>query len=136
MEIIYISSACNPENIEEINKTAISKLEISGIKFHNLLIRGFAENNIEVNSIIGLPISKKTNKKIFWRKKVDKKDKIKYHQVGFINLPILKQLTTAINIFLTFIKVAKKERKSMYCCRCNICKCITIYITSKQVCTY
>lgn len=111
MEIIYISSACNPENIEEINKTAISKLEISGIKFHNLLIRGFAENNIEVNSIIGLPISKKTNKKIFWRKKVDKKDKIKYHQVGFINLPILKQLTTAINIFLTFIKVAKKKEK-------------------------
>lgn len=111
MEIAYISSACNPENINEINKTAISKLEISGIKFHNLLIRGLAENNIEVNSIIGLPISKKTNKKIFWRKKVDKKEKIKYHQVGFINLPILKQLTTAINMFLTFIKVAKKKEK-------------------------
>ena len=39
MEVIYISSACNPENVDEINKTAITKLEISGIKFHNLLMR-------------------------------------------------------------------------------------------------
>ena len=63
MQIIYVSSACNPENINEINKTAINKLEISGIKFHNLLMRGLAENGINVESIIGLPISNNTNKK-------------------------------------------------------------------------
>ena len=88
MEVIYISSACNPENVDEINKTAIKKLEISGIKFHNLLIRGLSENNVKVKSIIGLPISKSSNKKKIWKKKVEEKENIKYHQVGFINLPI------------------------------------------------
>lgn len=109
MEVIYISSACNPENVDEINKTAIKKLEISGIKFHNLLIRGLSENNVNVKSIIGLPISKSSNKKKIWKKKVEEKENIKYHQVGFINLPIFKQLTTAINIFFTFLKSAKKK---------------------------
>lgn len=110
MQIIYVSSACNPENINEINKTAINKLEISGIKFHNLLMRGLAENGINVESIIGLPISNNTNKKKVWKKKIDKKENIKYTQVGFINLPILKQLTTAINIFFAFLKSTKKEK--------------------------
>ena len=109
MEVIYISSAFNPENVDEINKTAIKKLEISGIKFHNLLIRGLSENNVKVKSIIGLPISKSSNKKKIWKKKVEEKENIKYHQVGFINLPILKQLSTAINMFFTFIKSAKKK---------------------------
>ena len=109
MEVIYISSACNSENVDEINKTAIKKLEISGIKFHNLLMRGLSENNVKVKSIIGLPISKSSNKKKIWKKKVEEKENIKYHQVGFINLPILKQLSTAINIFFTFIKSAKNK---------------------------
>lgn len=109
MEVIYISSACNSENVDEINKTAIKKLEISGIKFHNLLMRGLSENNVKVKSIIGLPISNSSNKKKIWKKKVEEKENIKYHQVGFINLPILKQLSTAINIFFTFIKLAKNK---------------------------
>lgn len=109
MEVIYISSVCNPSNIEKIDQTALKKLEVSGIKFHNLLMKGFIENNVGVTSIIGLPISRATNKKIFWKKQIEKKQKIEYHQVGFINLPILKQLTTAIHILKAYIQYGRKK---------------------------
>ena len=112
MNIIYISSACKPTNIDDINKTATKKLEISGVKFHNLLMKGLEHNEINVISIVGLPISKKTNKKVFWRKKKEKEGNITYCQVGFINIPIFKQLTTAFNIFKTYIKYGKKEKET------------------------
>lgn len=107
MEVVYVSSACNPDRIDQINRTAKRKLEVSGIKFHNLLMRGLSENNVQVKSIIGLPISNNTNKKIFWKKQIDEKKNIQYYQVGFINLPILKQITTAFNIFIKYINCTK-----------------------------
>lgn len=109
MKIIYISSMCNPKNVSEINKKTIRKLEVSGVKFHNLIMEGFKENEADVISIIGLPISRKISKKSIWKKNIEREKKILYHQVGFINIPILKQLTTAINIMLAYCKYAKKN---------------------------
>lgn len=110
MDVIYISSACNPNKVEEINKTSIKKLEVSGVKFHNLLMQGLSKNDVNVISLIGLPISKKTNKKIFWKKNVEKCDNIMYHQVGFINIPVLKQITVAIGIMRNYITYAKRNQ--------------------------
>lgn len=112
MEILYISSACKKENKDLIDSTSRIKLQMSGIKFHNLLIEGLANNNCNVESLIGLPISINTNKKKIWYKKINIDNNITYNQVGFINIPILKQLTTAINIFVNiFIWIKKNQKK-------------------------
>lgn len=108
MKIIYISSMCNPNNVDKINSNTIKKMEISGVKFHNLLIKGFEENNVQVTSIIGLPISRKISSKFFWRKCIEDENKITYHQVGFINIPFLKQITTAFNIMNAYLKYGKQ----------------------------
>lgn len=115
MEILYISSACCWKNFDTINKTAIEDLKVSINKFHNLIIEGLAkQNNIKVTSLIGLPISIHTNKKIFWKNQIDVFENIIYQQVGFINLPIIKQLTIRNNIkkhFKRWVKnVSNKEK--------------------------
>lgn len=113
MKIIYLSSACYEKNKYQVDKTAKIKLENNIIKFHNAIIEGLAmQKNVEVKSIIGLPISIKTNKKIIWKRKIDKKKNIEYYQLGFINLPILKQSLIAIKTFKlvkNYIKKANNE---------------------------
>ena len=113
MKIIYISSACYPEDKDEIDKTAKVKLENNIIKFHNLIIDGLKKNEKvnEIYSVIGLPISIKTNSKVFWRIKKRVTNNVIYTQVAFINLPIIKQLLTAKNIY-TYIKRVIKQNKN------------------------
>lgn len=113
MKVIYISSACCPKNQKDIDKTAKIKLENNIIKFHNSIIKGIAyQYNINVESIIGLPISIRTNKKIIWRQKIHNIGNIKYIQIEFMNVPILKQLTMAINMYRyikNIIKINSQE---------------------------
>lgn len=113
MKIIYLSSACYKKNKYQVDKTAKVKLENNIIKFHNAIIEGLAmQKNVEVKSIIGLPISIRTNKKIIWKRKINKEKNIKYYQLGFINLPILKQSIISIKTFKlvkNYIRKTKNE---------------------------
>lgn len=113
MNIIYISSACHIRNKEEIDITAKRRLEYSGIKFHNLLIKGLKKNGVSITSIIGLPISITTNKKIIWKRKKDIEDDINYIQLPFINIPILKQFTIGINLIKEMKKIIKNDKKDI-----------------------
>ena len=113
MNIIYVSSAVYPYNKNEIDKTAKKKLENNIIKFHNSIINGLANNsNVKnVYSLIGLPISNRTNRKILWHRKNDINNNINYLQVGFINMPIIKQIIISIKMFNSFKKIIKKIKK-------------------------
>ncbi len=116
MKILYISSACNKNQKVVIDKTAKIKQRDSIINFHNLIITGLAaqkQEEVDVESLIGLPISIKTNKKKFWKSNIVKNNNIIYNQVGFVNIPILKQLTIEKNIkkeLKKWIKINKKDR--------------------------
>lgn len=113
MKILYISSACKKENKKLIDKTAKIKLTMSIIKFHNLIIDGLSEcEGIEIESLIGLPISILTNRKIFWKAKVEKEKNKIYNQVNFINIPIVKQISIMINIEKELIKWIKENRRT------------------------
>lgn len=94
MKIIYISTACYKDNKAMIDKSAKIKLENNIIKFHNTIIEGLSEQNeiTDIVSLIGLPISYKTNKKMIWKKTNNYGNNVNYIQFGFINIPILKQL--------------------------------------------
>lgn len=100
MKIIYISSACYKKDKETIDSTATVKLENNIILFHNSIIEGLSlqEQVDEISSIIGLPISIHTNRKILWRRKERKIKTTIYNQLPFINLPLLKQITLNINL--------------------------------------
>lgn len=114
MNILYISSACEKNRKSIIDKTALVKQRDSIINFHNLIISGLSqENGTKIESLIGLPISLKTNKKIFWKKNIEERNNIIYNQVGFINIPLLKQLTIKKNMkreIQRWAKINKTER--------------------------
>ncbi len=110
MNIIYISSACFRDDKKFIDQNATIKLENNIINFHNAIIDGIRlQNDIEnIFSIFGLPISIQTNKKIFWKKKYFCHNNINYFQVGFINLPIFKQLIIKHKFISIIKKILKK----------------------------
>lgn len=114
MKILYISSACCYKNKEKIDKTAKIKLENNIIKFHNLIIKGLSlqKENIEIESIIGLPVSIKTNKKIIWERDTQVIDNVKYTQIEFINIPIVKQASIALNIYKYIKQIIRKNNGS------------------------
>ena len=123
MKIIYISSACYPDDKDEIDKTAKIRLENNSIKFHNLILDGLKNQKCvnEIYSIIGLPISIKSNSKIFWKKREKIIDNVIYNQVKFINIPIIKQLHMADSIYRSVKKIVKHN---------NINELIVIYDAS------
>ena len=113
MKIIYISSACPIDEIDKINNHLKKKMQVSSIKYHNNLINGFLENNINIYSIYGLPISKKICNKIIWKTKKIKKDKCEYIQAGFLNLPILKNISVNITIRKIIKKILQFEKEEI-----------------------
>lgn len=110
MKVIYVSSACYPPNKEKIDETANNKLEFSGIKFHNLIIQGLEKNGLDIVSLIGLPISIKSNKKIVWKKEKNTKNNIQYIQLPFINIPIIKQIFIGISCIKEIKKIIKENK--------------------------
>jgi len=110
LKVLYISSSASYKQFKYIT-TLADKDKMNGIygmpeasfKFNNLIINGIALNGAEVYSLIGRPVSYSMHKKIFWKKKVEKSDKITYHHVGFINLPIIKQICISIMMFINIL---------------------------------
>lgn len=96
--ILYISSACNRSYKKIIDKNCAIPTQMSIVNFHNAIIDGLYENDCNLYSLIGLPVSYKISKKMFWEKNIIEQNNKIYNQVGFINIPILKQLSVAINI--------------------------------------
>ena len=112
MNIIYISSACENNEIEKVNRTAKIKLAYSIINFHNSIIEGININSEKIDSLIGLPVSIKTNKRIFWKGFRKTKNGINYIYSAFINIPILKQITMAYNMRKNLKKWIKKHNEN------------------------
>lgn len=124
MKILYLSSAPSRKQFNYIDKIT-DKDKLSGIygmpeasfKFHNLIIDGLVSNDVEVYSLIGRPVSYSIHKKIFWKKDIERNNKITYHHVGFINLPIIKQLcilvTMFVNLLVWLVKNYKEEEKAI-----------------------
>lgn len=113
MNIVYVSSACLKKNKKEIDKTSKIKLENNIINFHNSIIEGLSrKKEIEkIYSLIGLPISLSTNTKIVWKNKKECIKKVKYIQVGFVNIPIIKQIIVCKNICKQFKKIILQNKE-------------------------
>lgn len=110
MNIIYLSSACIKKDVENINKKLNQKLQVSSINYHNNLIDGLTQNNANVFSIYGLPVSSHISKKKIWKRKKEKKSKCEYIQIGFINLPIMKYISMNYNINKEIRRIIKSNK--------------------------
>lgn len=112
-QVLYISSACSKKVFkknEEIKKkqTFIYGMPVAANKFHGLIMKGLNLNGCKVTALTGLPISNKTHSKIVWKKFEDEENNINFKYLGFINLPILKQLLIGLFMFFNILKWNKK----------------------------
>lgn len=113
--IIYISSACSKEVFKKIESEKkklnfIYGMPIAANKFHGLIMKGLVGNKCNVLALTGIPVSYKSHRKKIWKKSEDYENNIKFEYMGFINLPILKQMFIAINIFKRILKWGRENK--------------------------
>lgn len=119
MQILYISSVPSASEFsrmkyqirEGVNVTTYGMNE-AGFKFHTLIQEGLAHDPaVNILSLVGRSAGFKTYKSIIWRARKEKKDNIEYFQIGFINLPLIKQLVLSLSFFFHTLGWLSKNRK-------------------------
>lgn len=113
MNVLYISSVCSQENMEEIFKAISDKSGIAIQKFHRLLLEGFAnENFCYVETLSTIPVSPEIHKKRFWYLKSDRKNGVIYNYIPIINFPVLKNSIVFVYSFFKLLFWKFPENKS------------------------
>lgn len=115
MKILYVSSAASKKQFEymqeRINLNNIDNIygmPEASYKFHNTIINGLVNNNCEVYSVIGRPVSIKTHNKLFWPARIEKEKNITYNHMFILGIPFLKQLICFFELlFIAFYWLLK-----------------------------
>lgn len=126
MKILYISSVPSKQQFNYMKKMLRSGInnvkygmQESGYKFHHLIIDGILNNDDNsIYSIIGRPTHIKTHKGIIWKKSIEKEKKIIYEHLGYLNIPILKNLIISFKYFFKTLNWLNRNQ--------DIEKCIII----------
>lgn len=111
MKILFISSTCSAEKYREIYEKRNKPMLDTSQRFFQLFIEGFQDKeNVEVECVSILPISIGCYPKVFIPTDRDEVDSIKYNYLGFINLPVLKNLILWFRILFFTLKWAKMNK--------------------------
>lgn len=119
MEILYISSVPSLHEFNRIKSKVRANINVttygmneSGFKFHSLIMQGLVmESDVRIFSLVGRNISSKTHCGVLWRTVNEQGNgNISYKHLGFINLPILKQLILSLHFFSSTISWLYKNR--------------------------
>ena len=122
MKILYVSSIPSNKQFDYM-KSMLKKnvnmskygMQESGSKFHHLILDGIKENNVEIYSLIGRPVSFKIYKKFWWKREVDKENGIVYDHLSFVNIPIIKNIILCFNFFKSALSWLRKNKKEEKC---------------------
>ncbi len=133
MKVLYVSTLCADHEIEKILKTAEVKPLQSIQKFHRLVCEGLALNNVSISTMTIIPVAPSTHKKIFWMEECEIENGVHYNYLTFVNLPIIKQISTILSSICNIIKFkfSSKDKKIIICDILNATLSITTLIFSK-----
>ncbi|MEG2426326.1 MAG: glycosyltransferase [Oscillospiraceae bacterium] len=119
MEILYISSVPSPNEFYRIKETIKDGIDVttygmneSGFKFHTLIMDGLCEKeDVNVLSLVGRSVSSKTHSGLLWKTKKEKtKTNLSCKHLGFLNIPILKQIGLGVSFFFNTLSWVYKNR--------------------------
>lgn len=123
MEILYVSSVPSQKQFEYM-QSKIKKgvdatkygMQESGFKFHHLIIDGIlAHKNTNVYSLVGRAVSHKFHNGIYWKNEKEYDKNITYEHIGFINMPIIKNIMVSVSYFFKTLKWIKKNKDNEKC---------------------
>ncbi len=112
MKIIYISSMFDDSDLEKIF-LASANVSYAANKYNKLLCEGLACNQVEVQTISILPVTRQNCKKIIVKKKREKKDNLTFNYLTAVNLPGLKHIFHCCEAFFRVL-FAKRNTVIMY----------------------
>ena len=114
MRVIYVSNLCLPKVYDGLFEDKRYKSSEAVQKYHRIMAEGFALNGQEVISLGVVPANRNVRKKIISLPSGELNG-VKYKHIKTINLPIIKQLLNAINVYFNILKQGKKKNSFVIC---------------------
>lgn len=96
MEILYVSNTTSINHFKELYDVSRIKPGQQVQKFNEMLLRGFAKDS-SVHALSAVPATYSTTGKLFFHNRCEYENEISYDYLGFLSLPILKQLAVKAN---------------------------------------
>ena len=81
MQILYGFSNCTDKKYNELMREKGLSILRPDQKYHGLLIKGLASNDVKLKCFSGLPINRELTKKFFICEKDETEDGVYYHYV-------------------------------------------------------
>lgn len=108
MRVLYVSNLCLPQVYENLFEDKRYKSSEAVQKYHRIMAEGFALNGCEVISLGVVPANKNVRDK-FISLPDGELNGVKYKHLRTINLPIIKQLLNAVDVYFNVLKYGDKE---------------------------
>ena len=109
MDVIYVSCACSIKKFDELfsNSKNIPGQQVQ--KYNRLLMEGLVLNNVRVQSVTALPITRKNHYKKFIKSETNTDNGVIYNYLSTINLFIIKNISIFISSFFKTVELVKKN---------------------------
>lgn len=135
MKILYISPLSSKRFLSYLSEKYNVRPYISVQKFGRLITNGLFRNGVNVETLTGLPLSRKDYKKLIWGIKKESEDGIIYNYIPFINLPYVRHICLFIYSFFFVLIWGFKNKKDKYiiCDVLNISMCMGSLLASKII---
>lgn len=135
MKILYISVLTSSRLINKFHKESGKNPGFAVQKFHRLLVKGFVQNYINVQTLTGLPIGRESTKQIFVREPDEIENNVHYKYIPFINFLGLRHFGLLLySFFYTFFwGLNNRKNKTIVCDVLNISICMGSLWASKIV---
>lgn len=114
MKFIYSYTNCSEKKYRQLFGDSEKFVLRADQKYHSLLIKGFAESNVNVCCLSGLPISRQVKKQLFVNEPDEFEGSISYHYYKSLNIPILRQIMVFFGGFLNVL-FSGKENSYLIC---------------------
>lgn len=114
LNILYISSVCSEEMYRKLEKNIKIPMHYSIQKFHNSIINGLVKcNKIKIDALCGIPVNRKNIRKTIFKRIITISNNVKYDHIGFVNYPVIKQISICIGMINRLISWNKKNKDNL-----------------------
>ena len=135
MKILYVSVLTSNRLINLLHQNSGKNPGFAVQKFHRMLAKGFVQNNVEFQTLTGLPVGRESTKQIFWNIPNEIEDGVLYKYIPFVNYPGIRQICLFLYSFFytLFWGLTDKKNKTIVCDVLNISICMGSLWASKIV---
>lgn len=119
MEIIYVSSTCSKKKYKDLVEDKGLRNQQQSQKYNYLLAEGLSKNEADVRMVSVKPINRTTDHRIIFRKETENEDNICFLYPGFVNIPVLRNISVFFGVLFTILHLPK-EKAVILCDAMNI----------------